>query len=90
MQALSWPDRIRRLGVVAPWLVPAYYLFVKGGFRDGWAGLDYAAQRALAELVLAIKLIERDKLSPAEASRSDHDGCERALLRDGPSIPGGA
>ncbi|MFT3922613.1 MAG: glycosyltransferase family 2 protein [Myxococcales bacterium] len=56
--ALPWRDRIRKSVVIAPWLVPAYYLFAKGGVFDGWAGLDYAAQRAIAELVLSIKLIE--------------------------------
>ncbi len=55
---LSWADRIRMTRVVAPWLVPAYYLFGKGGVFDGWAGIDYAAQRAIAELVLSVKLIE--------------------------------
>lgn len=56
---LRWPDRVRRARVIAPWLVPAYYLVAKGGVRDGWAGADYAAQRAIAELVLALKLLER-------------------------------
>jgi glycosyltransferase involved in cell wall biosynthesis len=55
---LPWSDRIRRLVVVAPWLVPAVYLFARGGVRDGWKGLDYAAQRAIAELVLSLRLIE--------------------------------
>lgn len=55
---LSWPDRVRSVGVVAPWLAPLYYLFGKGGVRDGWPGLEYAAQRAIAELVLSVKLFE--------------------------------
>jgi hypothetical protein len=66
---LSWPDRIRRLGFVAPWLVPAYYLFAKGGIFDGWAGIDYAAQRAIAELVLSIKLVEHSRVTPTERPR---------------------
>jgi len=56
---LGWADRVRRARVIAPWLVPAYYLVARGGVRDGWAGADYAAQRAIAELVLALKLLER-------------------------------
>lgn len=63
-------DRIRKAAVIAPWLVPAYYLFAKGGLRDGWAGLDYAAQRAVAELVLSIKLIERLRIGVG-----DDDAC---------------
>jgi glycosyltransferase involved in cell wall biosynthesis len=59
LSALSWPDRVRLARVVAPWLVPMYYLFLRGGLRDGWPGLNYAAQRTIAELVLSIKLIER-------------------------------
>lgn len=55
---LSWADRVRKTGVIAPWLVPAVCLFAKGGLRDGWAGLDYAAQRAVAELVLSMQLYE--------------------------------
>lgn len=70
-QALSWPDRVRRLGFVAPWLVPAYYLLARGGLRDGWAGLDYAAQRAVAELVLSIKLIEQTRLVPSHVAPGD-------------------
>jgi glycosyltransferase involved in cell wall biosynthesis len=64
---LAFSDRVRRLVVVAPWLVPAYYLVARQGLRDGWAGLDYAAQRAIAELVLAIKLIEREHASGMES-----------------------
>ena len=59
---LGWPDRVRRLTLVAPVLVPSFYLFLKGGVLDGWAGLDYAAQRAIAELVLSINLIEQRRL----------------------------
>lgn len=65
---LSWPDRIRSLRVVAPWLVPSFY-FLKGGLMDGWAGLDYAAQRAIAELVLSVNLIEGTELARADKAR---------------------
>jgi glycosyltransferase involved in cell wall biosynthesis len=65
---LSWPDRIRRLGVIAPWLVPAYYLFVRGGIRDGWAGIDYAAQRAIAECVLSVRLIEQARIQAKDVA----------------------
>jgi glycosyltransferase involved in cell wall biosynthesis len=59
MAKLPLQDQIRKALVIAPWLVPTYYLLGRGGIRDGWAGIDYAAQRAVAELVLSIKLIER-------------------------------
>lgn len=58
-QDLSWADRIRKLRVIAPIAMPLYCLFVKGGILDGRAGLYYAFQRALAELLLSLYLIER-------------------------------
>lgn len=58
-QDLSWADRIRKLRVVAPIAMPLYCLFVRGGILDGRAGLYYAFQRALAELLLSLYLFER-------------------------------
>lgn len=55
---LGWPDRIRRLIVVAPWLAPIYCLTVKRGLLDGLPGWHYALQRGIAEAVLSLKLIE--------------------------------
>jgi glycosyltransferase involved in cell wall biosynthesis len=52
-------DRIRKLIFIAPPLVLAYTLFVKGLVLDGWHGWYYALQRALAEMMLALRLIER-------------------------------
>lgn len=51
-------DRLRRLMVVTPWLVPLYCLTVGRGALDGWAGIYYALQRGVAEAVLALKLLE--------------------------------
>jgi glycosyltransferase involved in cell wall biosynthesis len=51
-------DRLRRMMVITPWLVPLYCLSVGRGIFDGWAGLYYALQRGLAEGVLALKLME--------------------------------
>lgn len=55
---LGWADRIRRLVVVAPWLVPLYCLLVRRGLLDGLPGWYYALQRGIAEAVLALALIE--------------------------------
>jgi glycosyltransferase involved in cell wall biosynthesis len=55
-------DRLRRTKVIAPLLVLAYCLVVRRGVLDGWAGLYYAYQRALAEALLAIRLIEAENL----------------------------
>lgn len=57
---LSFPDRIRRLRILAPLAVLFYCLIYKGGILDGWPGLYYAFQRTLAELMLSLYLIEAD------------------------------
>ena len=55
---LGWADRVRRLIVVAPWLVPLHCLVIKRGLLDGLPGWHYALQRGIAEAVLSLKLIE--------------------------------
>jgi hypothetical protein len=57
---LGLADRIRRWRWLAPPLVFAYTLFVRGAVFDGWRGWHYAYQRAVAEAVLAMRLIEAD------------------------------
>lgn len=58
--ALGFNDRIRKMRVVAPFLVFFYCLFVQGNILDGRAGLFYAFQRMLAETLLALNLLEKD------------------------------
>jgi hypothetical protein len=55
---VKWSDRIRKLVVIAPWLVPLYCLTLRGGLLDGRAGLLYAVQRGIAEAILSAHLIE--------------------------------
>jgi glycosyltransferase involved in cell wall biosynthesis len=53
------PDRLRRMIWPA---VPAalfYTLFVKRLILDGWPGIYYSIQRAYAELLLSLELLER-------------------------------
>jgi hypothetical protein len=57
---LSWTDRVRRWRVVAPAAMLVYCLLLRGGVFDGWAGFYYAFQRALAELMLSLYLIDHD------------------------------
>ena len=59
-QTLSWTDRIRRWRIVAPPAMLVYCLILRGGVFDGWAGFYYAFQRALAELMLSLYLLEAD------------------------------
>lgn len=55
---LSFGDRLRKQKVIAPIVIFFYCLILKGGIFDGWAGWYYAWQRMLAEILLAIRLIE--------------------------------
>lgn len=61
---LSLSDRIRKQKILAPFIVLFYCLIVKGGIFDGWHGWYYALQRILAEILLAIHLIEAEKFKP--------------------------
>lgn len=60
---LSWGDRIRKQKIFAPFIILFYCLILKGGVLDGWEGWYYAFQRVLAEMLLATRLIETEKLS---------------------------
>ena len=57
--SLSWPDRMRKLIVVAPPAMFVYCYVYKLGILDGKAGLFYSLQRALAELILSLYLLDR-------------------------------
>lgn len=52
-------DMIRKAIVIAPFLVFVYALLVKGALLDGRAGLYYAFQRSIAEMILSLHLLER-------------------------------
>ena len=56
---LGWKDRIRRWIVLAPVLTVVYCLFGRLLILDGKAGLYYTLQRAYAELLLSLELLDR-------------------------------
>ena len=56
-ETLDLSDRIR-LRFVAPAATLCYCLLVRGGIFDGWPGFYYAFQRTLAELMLALYLLD--------------------------------
>lgn len=56
---LKIQDRLRKLIVITPWLVPLYYFIFGLGFVDGKAGIFYALQRSVAESILMLKIIEK-------------------------------
>lgn len=66
--ALGWKDRIRRRAILAPFLVLAYTLFGARVVLDGWPGWFYALQRTMAEVLIALELIDRRL---RDASRRD-------------------
>jgi hypothetical protein len=63
---LSLQDRLRRVGFVAPWLVPLYCLTVKRGLFSGRAGWIYAGERAIAEWLLTVALFSRSRNADVE------------------------
>ena len=56
---LSVSDRLRRMAWPAPIVIFFYVLVVKGCLFDGWPGWFYTLQRALAECMIALELIDR-------------------------------
>ncbi len=67
---LGFPDRLRRTRILFPFVIFFYCLFVKGAIRDGWTGIYYAFQRMLAEILLALYLID-DTLEPEVGGQRD-------------------
>ena len=58
MARLDWADKLRRLVLVAPFAMFFYCLVVKLAIFDGRRGLLYAGQRAVAELILSLLLLQ--------------------------------
>jgi glycosyltransferase involved in cell wall biosynthesis len=56
---LKRTDRIRLMGWPAPILVFFYTLLWKRCILDGWPGWLYVLQRALAEIMIAIEVVDR-------------------------------
>jgi glycosyltransferase involved in cell wall biosynthesis len=56
----SLGDRLRGTKVLAPLVVFGYCLVLHRGLLDGWAGWYYAFERAFAEVLLALRLIEQE------------------------------
>ena len=56
---LGSADRLRKMIVVAPFVMLLFCLFVRGNILDGWAGVFYALQRTTAEAILSLFLLQR-------------------------------
>ncbi len=57
--SLNAIGRLRKLRIVAPFATLAYTLFVRRTILDGVAGLHYAFERFLAEVILSVELFRR-------------------------------
>jgi glycosyltransferase involved in cell wall biosynthesis len=71
--ALRRTDKIRLMGWPAPIAVFLYTLFVKGCLFDGWPGWYYALQRTIAEMLLALEIMDR-KSQTAKHNSSGEGG----------------
>ena len=71
--ALRRVDKIRLMGWPAPIAVFFYALFVKGCLFDGWAGWYYVLQRTIAEMVIALEILDR-RLGRRHAVRQCRSG----------------
>jgi glycosyltransferase involved in cell wall biosynthesis len=67
---LGLNDRVRNTIILGPPAALLYTLFVRGVVLDGWAGWYYAFQRALAETLLSLRLMEA-KLGMAPSDCAD-------------------
>jgi hypothetical protein len=86
--SLSWTDRVRRWRVVAPAAMLVYCLILRGGILDGWPGFYYAFQRALAELMLSLYLIDHDlKGSEFGVRTSEFEDSHRRDAEDAEAAP---
>jgi glycosyltransferase involved in cell wall biosynthesis len=56
---LSLQDRIRRTMILGPVLVFFYTLLLRGTILDGWHGWFYTLQRTVAEMMLSLRLLEK-------------------------------
>lgn len=62
----KWTEKVRRLRLVAPFAMLGYCLFAKLLILDGWPGILFSLQRAFAELLLSLYLIQSDLTGKAE------------------------
>lgn len=66
---LGRADRVRVMGWPAPILVFLYTSVVKRCALDGWAGWFYVLQRTLAEMLLALEIVDRRFRSGSKSRR---------------------
>jgi glycosyltransferase involved in cell wall biosynthesis len=71
---LNRADRLRKMRFVAPLAMLFYVLVIKRALLDGRAGIFYAFQRTVAELILSLYLVEDDLRRVSGARREEAAG----------------
>jgi glycosyltransferase involved in cell wall biosynthesis len=66
---VGFADSVRRWIVIAPPAMFVYSYFVRGGILDGRAGLFYALQRTVSELILSLFLVRRKLRGAGEPAK---------------------
>lgn len=61
-EPLPMSGKIRKTKILAPFIVFFYCLFVQGLIFNGWRGWHYTLQRTMVEIMMALRLIEEEKL----------------------------
>lgn len=61
-EGLPLSSKIRKTKIFAPFIVFFYSLFIKGLIFNGWRGWHYTLQRTMVEIILALRIIEEEKL----------------------------
>lgn len=84
---LSFPDHLRKTRWLFPFVIFFYCFFVKRGMLDGWAGVYYAFQRMLAEILLALYLVEDElkakrKTQPRTAKADNGEQTSKLCAKD--------
>ena len=63
---ISVADRLRQTAWAAPVAAFVHTLLIKGCILDGWPGWVYALQRTLAEIMIALEILDRHLRSRAQ------------------------
>lgn len=66
-QGMPVSAKIRKTKILAPFIVFFYSLFIKGLIFNGWRGWHYTLQRTMVEIILALRLIEEEKLKKEDS-----------------------
>jgi glycosyltransferase involved in cell wall biosynthesis len=78
-RGLRLVDRARLTAILGPFMVLLYTLIAKRCILDGWHGWLYALQRTLAEMMIAIELLDRKlgRIAPLMRERAGGDNRTR-------------